>query len=113
MLPKRNQHGQAYEYADIGDAQKAVAKPVDHVDYGVGFGYPLPETGKQAQRVEDTAQVRKWSDNKGGDDGDIVEFPGKYAVDNSCQRKHEAGQQSEKHSVEKAVNGQPDKKKTD
>src|SRR5690242_4620514 len=61
--------------------EKAVAKPVDHIEERVEVRHPLPELGQRMDRVEDAREKRERQDQEVLERGDLVELLGADARD--------------------------------
>src|SRR6266853_1200555 len=71
---KARHDGQAPKRVDVRDAEETVAEPVNHVEKRVEMREPLPEGGKEMNRVEHSRKKGKRHDEEVLESGDLVDF---------------------------------------
>ena len=86
-------HGEGETQIYIRHPKEAIAEGVHHINDGIDLRYRLPDLRQQTQAIEDAPQIGQWGQDKGGNDGYIVEGIGEYGIDQSRQRKHHGGHQ--------------------
>ena len=77
---------------NVGDAEEAVPKRVNHVQNRIDVRHALPKLRQQFNRVKNPAEISQRRENKVWHDGDVIEGAGEYAVQKSAQRKQQRGQ---------------------
>src|SRR3569623_361157 len=70
---------QAFDDADIGNAEESVAETVDEIKERIEMRSSEPERPQRMHRVEHDGQERRRGDQKDGARGEVVEFGGDNA----------------------------------